>query len=114
LPVDAHELIDMVAPRPLFIGAGALMLSPPEAVPGDGWIDPTGMFKAAAAASPARKLLGKTGLATTDVPPMQTYLGAGDIGFRQHQYGHTPTPNWPHFIAFASKYFNHPSNGRTQ
>jgi len=114
LPVDSHELIAMVAPRPLFIGAGALMLSPPEAVPGDGWIDPTGMFKAAAAASPVWKLLGKAGLETTDVPPMQTYLGAGDIGFRQHQYGHTPTPNWPYFIAFASKYFSHPSKGRTQ
>jgi len=114
LPVDAHELIAMVAPRPLFIGAGALILSPPEAVPGDGWIDPTGMFKAAAAASPVWKLLARTGLETTDVPPMLTYLGAGDIGFRQHQEGHTPTPNWPYFITFASKYFDRPSKGSTR
>jgi hypothetical protein len=114
LPVDAHELIAMVAPRPLFIGAGALMLSPPEAVPGDGWIDPTGMFKAAAAASPVWKLLGKTGLETTGMPPILTYLGAGDIGFRQHQEGHTATPNWPYFIAFASKYFDRPLKGQVK
>lgn len=106
LPVDSHELIALVAPRPVFIGAGALMLSPPSAVPGDGWVDARGMFKAAAAASPAWSLLGRTGLQTDRWPPMLTYLGDGDIGFRQHEYGHTPLPNWPYFIEFASKYFD--------
>ena len=106
LPVDAHALIAMVAPRPVFIGGGALMLSPPEAVPGDAWVDPTGMFKAAAAASPAWKLLGRIGLESTNLPPELTCLCAGDIGFRQHQYGHTPKPNWPYFIRFASRYFD--------
>jgi len=106
LPVDAHELIAMVAPRFVFIGGGALMLSPPEAVPGDAWVDPPGMFKAAAAASPAWKLLGRTGLESTDLPAERTCLCAGDIGFRQHQYGHTPKPNWPYFLQFASRHFD--------
>jgi hypothetical protein len=108
LPVDAHELIAMVAPRPLFIGGGALMLSPPEAVPGDAWVDPTGMFKAAVAASPAWRLFGRTGLETDLQPPIGTYLGAGDIGYRQHEFGHTPKPNWPYFLRFASRYFDRP------
>jgi hypothetical protein len=106
LPVDAHELIALVAPRPVFIGGGNLMLSPPNAVPGDGWVDSRGMFMAAAAASPVWTLLGRPGLQTTEFPPLLTYLGDGDIGFRQHEFGHTPLPNWSYFIEFASKYFN--------
>ena len=35
---------------------------------------------------------------------METFLDEGDIGFRQHPFGHTPTPNWSYFISFASKY----------
>jgi hypothetical protein len=49
-------------------------------------------------------LLGKKGLQTTQFPPVLTYLGDGGIGFRQHTEGHTPAPNWPYFIQFASKY----------
>ncbi|WP_420136866.1 alpha/beta hydrolase family protein [Sphingomonas sp.] len=106
LPVDAHELIAMVAPRPLFIGGGVLMLSPPSAVPGDAWTDTPGMFKAAVAASPAWTLLGRRGLETQSLPPVGVYLGVGDIGFRQHEYGHTPKPNWPYFLRFAARYFD--------
>jgi hypothetical protein len=39
---------------------------------------------------------------------MGTLVDSGDIAFRQHQYGHTPAPNWPAFIEFADKEFkNH-------
>ena len=47
LPVDSHELIDLCAPRPVFIGAG-------EIHGGDGWVDPRGMFMSAVAAGPVR------------------------------------------------------------
>jgi hypothetical protein len=110
MPVDAHELIALVAPRPLFIGGGALILSPAKAVPGDAWVDAAGMFKAAAAASPAWTLLGRTGLESTTLPPPLTCLCGGDIAFRQHQYGHTPKPNWPYFIPFAARYFDRPES----
>jgi hypothetical protein len=105
LPVDSHQFLALVAPRPTYIGGGATILTPPELVPGDAWVDARGMFMAAVAASPAWKLHGKQGLETDRFPAMLTYLGKGDIGFRQHQYGHTPQPNWPTFIEFASKYF---------
>lgn len=105
LPVDAHELIALCAPRPIFISGGATK--------GDGWVDARGMFMAAAAAGPVYKLLGKRDLGTADFPPMETPLIDGDEAFRQHSGGHTPAPNWPTFILFASRYLHAPGAGRT-
>jgi hypothetical protein len=96
LPVDAHELIDLCAPRPVFISGGQK---------GDSWTDPRGMFLAAVAAGPVYRLLGKKDLGTTEFPKAETALTDGEIAFRQHTAGHTPVPNWPTFIAFANRYF---------
>jgi len=96
LPVDEHELIALCAPRPVFIGAGATN--------GDGWVDAKGMFLAAVAAGPVYTLLGKKDLGTSEFPPIETPLINGDLAFRQHSGGHTPAPNWPTFIEFASRY----------
>jgi hypothetical protein len=98
LPVDAHELIALCAPRPVFISGGALN--------GDGWVDAKGMFMAAAAAGPVYRLLGKKDLGTEEFPPIETALIAGDVAFRQHSGGHTPAPNWPTFLDFASRYLH--------
>ncbi len=98
LPVDAHELIALCAPRPVFISGGATQ--------GDGWVDAKGMFLAAVGAGPVYRLLGKKDLATVDFPAIETPLIAGDLAFRQHTGGHTPVPNWPTFITFASRYLN--------
>jgi hypothetical protein len=97
LPVDANDLIALCAPRPVFISGGATK--------GDGWVDAHGMFMAAAAASPVYTLLGAKGLSSTTFPPMLTPVAGGDLAFRQHSEGHTPAPNWPTFIEFASRYF---------
>jgi hypothetical protein len=96
LPVDAHELIALCAPRPVFISGGATQ--------GDGWVDAKGMFMAAAAAGPVYMLLGKKDLGTTNFPPMETALIDGEIAYRQHSGGHTDAPNWPTFLKFASRY----------
>jgi hypothetical protein len=97
LPVDAHELIALCAPRPVFISGGSLQVE-------GGWIDSKGMFLGAAAAGPVYKLLGKKDLGTTEFPPMETTLIDGDIAFRQHSGGHTAGPNWPTFLTFATRY----------
>jgi hypothetical protein len=104
MPVDSHEFIALVAPRAVFIGGGAL-LTDPVYVPGDAWQDAQGMFMGAVAASPVWDLLGAKGLGTTTFPPMGTLIDSGDVAFRQHEYGHTPAPNWPYFIEFADKEF---------
>ena len=96
MPVDAHELIAMCAPRPVFISGGEK---------GDGWVDARGMFMAAAAAQPVYELLGKKGMGTYEFPPVETALVNGDIAFRQHTSGHTDGPNWPTFLTFAERYF---------
>jgi hypothetical protein len=105
LPVDSHELIALCAPRPVFIGGGATQ--------GDGWADAKGTFLAAVGAGPVYKLLGKKDLGSSDFPPIETPLISGDLAFRQHSGGHTPAPNWPTFLTFASRYLKSPvaSNG---
>ncbi len=100
LPVDAHELVALCAPRPVFISAGA--------VQGDGWVDAKGMFLAGVAAGPVYKLLGKKDLGTKEFPPIETALIGGDVAFRQHSGGHTPGPNWPTFLEFAARYIKVP------
>src|SRR5882672_11493706 len=70
LPVDAHELIALCAPRPVFISYGAA-----EGPGAEGkWVDQRGSFMAAAAAGPVFRLLGKKDLGTTEFPPMEAAL----------------------------------------
>jgi hypothetical protein len=106
LPVDAHELVALCAPRPVFISSGSIEN-------GDRWMDPKGMFLGAAHAEPVYALLGKKGLGTTTFPPEGTALVDGDVAFRQHHEGHTATPNWPVFVEWASRYWT-TSEARTE
>jgi len=96
LPIDAHELVALCAPRPVFISGGSNN--------GDAWVDARGMFMAAVGAGPVYRLLGKKDMGTTQFPPIETTLIDADVAFRQHSGGHTPGPNWPTFLMFAQRY----------
>ena len=96
LPVDAHELLALCAPRPVFVGSGST---------GDLWVDPKGMFEACVEADPAYRLYGKVGIEPSEFPPIGTGILTGQIAWRQHEKGHTPGPNWPFFLDFAAKHF---------
>ncbi len=102
LPVDAHELIALCAPRPTFISYGS---------PGaEGfWVDQRGSFMAAVAAGPAFRLLGKKDLGTTEMPPVGTALVDGELAWRMHSGGHTTGPNIDTFVAWASRYLKAPA-----
>jgi hypothetical protein len=100
LPVDAHELIALCAPRPTFISYGAASGPGAEGQ----WVDQRGSFMAAVAAGPVFRLLGKKDLGTTEFPPIETPLISGELAFRQHSGGHTTGPNWPTFLTFADRY----------
>ena len=99
LPVDAHQLIALCAPRPVFISSGSPTVE-------GRWIDAKGMFLGAVHAGPVYRLLEKKDLGTTEMPPQETGLTDGELAFRQHAGGHTVGPNWPSFLEFASRYFN--------
>jgi len=114
LPVDNHELIALCAPRPVFVGAGLSTPNGPGKPRGDGWADPKGMFLAEVAAGPVYRLLGTKDLGTTEFPPIGSSLIAGDLAFRQHPFGHTPTPNWPAFLEFAGRYLHAPEAGKNR
>lgn len=97
LPVDAHHLIALCAPRPVFISSGSA------SVEGQ-WVDAKGMFLGGAMAGPVYELLGKRSMRTMLFPRQETLVD-GDVAFRQHEGGHTTGPNWPYFIKFAERYF---------
>ena len=98
LPVDAHALVALCAPRPVFISVGS-----PE-VEGQ-WVDAKGMFLAGVDAGSVYHLLGMKGLDASDFPPLGTPLLSGEIAFRQHAGGHSTGPNWSTWIAWASRYW---------
>jgi len=103
LPVDAHELIALSAPRPVFISYGV-----PEK--GDArWLDQQGSFMATVAAGSVWKLLGAKDLGvgndykTAKMPPVLTGLLDGQLAWRQHDGGHTDAPNMKSFILWADR-----------
>lgn len=93
MPVDAHDMIALIAPRPLFITGGTQDL----------WADPLGEFKACVAATPVYRLLGKTGISGAGLPAPDAPPTPGDLSFREHKGGHTDTLDWPSFMQFAEK-----------
>jgi hypothetical protein len=103
LPVDAHELIALCAPRLTFISYGV-----PEK--GDAnWLDQQGSYMATVAAQPAWQLYGAKTLGvssnyqTEKMPPVQTGLLDGKLAWRQHNGGHTDWHNMKYFIAWADR-----------
>jgi hypothetical protein len=113
LPVDAHELIALCAPRLTFISYGV-----PEK--GDAkWLDHQGSYMATVAAGPVFRLLGARDLGTSDdyhkekMPPVNVGILEGQLAWRQHDGGHTDGPNWKYFIAWVDKFFGR-SDGATR
>jgi hypothetical protein len=103
LPVDAHELLALCAPRPTFISYG---------IPEEGdarWLDQQGSFMAAIAAQPVFRLLGARDLGRSDdynkelMPPVNEGLLDGRLAWRQHDGGHTDAPNWKYFLPWAMR-----------
>lgn len=95
LPVDAHHLLALLAPRPILLNVGQT----------DWWSDPKGEFLAAQAASPVYRLFGKSGLEQTEFPKAgQPVLR--DLGFHMHSAGHTVLrEDWKVFLDAADRAF---------
>jgi len=101
LPVDAHELIALCAPRGVFISYGV-----PEK--GDAqWLDQQGSYMATVAAGAVYRLLEAKDLGveedyrTAKMPPVNFGLLTGNLAWRQHDGGHEDRSNMKYFIQWT-------------
>jgi len=92
-PVDQHQLLALIAPRPVLIGAGDR----------DAWSDPAGAFRAVQGASPAYELYGapafqQTRMVEPDLARPQAFF------MRRGTHGVT-TQDWALFLQFLDAHF---------
>jgi hypothetical protein len=94
-PVDQHQLIALVAPRPVMLGNGWK----------DVWSDPNGSFRAALGADPVYELMGKRGLAQTglkdkkELGELEFYIRSGGHGVR--------VKDWDEMLDFLDRWMGH-------
>ncbi|HVZ31426.1 MAG TPA: HYR domain-containing protein, partial [Polyangiaceae bacterium] len=128
LTVDAHSLVALAAPRPVFTNGGTH----------DSWTDPRGMWLTQVYATPVYNLLGRRGIVdrpwpfdpshvpddpvTPSTRLMRNFDGyiLGHLGYRYAgealhpelpdespgSGGHTPNEDFPTFVQFAAKFFD--------
>jgi hypothetical protein len=97
LPIDAHTLIALRAPKPLFITSGVKEK-------GDSWVDPTGMWQAVRAAQLAWAVFGSPTPADTMPAPGQADDAPYKLGWYQHTEGHLPWPGYEQFYAHEARF----------
>ncbi|MCL2649624.1 MAG: acetylxylan esterase [Candidatus Azobacteroides sp.] len=96
LPMDQHQLLALVAPRPLYVCSGVEDL----------WADPLGEYLSVVYANPVYQLYGKQPMPFTGnfLPPANTPQ-IGDIAYHVENGGHQFSAyDWEQYLLFFDKY----------
>lgn len=94
LPVDQHLLLSLIAPRPLYVASAQ----------DDRWADPKGEFLATQATAPVYELYGKTGLKTSEMPPVDQPTGNGSVRYHIRTGKHDITRyDWEQYVQFVKE-----------
>lgn len=100
LPIDQHQLLALIAPRPLYIASATL----------DTWSDPAAEFKSCVLAQPVFRLLGRKGLESEIQPPPDTARLDGGIACHLRTGKHDMTlADWAHYLDYADKEWGKPA-----
>ena len=94
LPIDQHQLLALIAPRPLYVASAE----------GDQWSDPYGEFVSSKEASVAYEFLNLPGLPNKEFPILKETDFSGTVAYHIRPGKHDLTEwDWLQFIAFAKK-----------
>ena len=95
LPFDQHELLALIAPRPLYVESGSE----------DRWSDPFGEYLSLVAASPVYHLYGYDTFTDPQLPPVETPQIKGRTGHHIRRGKHEILLyDWQQYIAFADRF----------
>ena len=95
VPVDGNSLVSLIAPRPLYVASAEQDLNS----------NPQAEFLSAVLGSRVYRLLGKPGLGTSVMPPLNQPV-MGTIGYHERTGKHDVTAfDWDQYLKFAGIYF---------
>jgi hypothetical protein len=95
VPVDGNLLLSLIAPRSLYVGSAE----------GDASSAPTAEFLSEVRASRVYQLLGKPGLPTDQMPPVNQALN-GWLGYHNRAGKHDVTAyDWEQYLKFVDAHF---------
>ena len=95
LPFDQHELLALIAPRPLYVESGSE----------DRWSDPHGEFLGLSHASPVYQLYGYEGFMPSEWPAVEHPVSKGRTGYHIRSGRHEILLyDWLQYISFADRF----------
>lgn len=94
LPVDQHQLLSLIAPRPLYVASAEE----------DKWADPKGEFLSALFATPVYELYGKKGITQSEMPAVNQPI-QNTVSYHIRTGVHDVTDfDWEQYIKWADKF----------